>query len=179
MWPLPLSTAIHIQHALPNDSDIDALDRGVAEVDRYFQSRTWFDVRKGKVSPATYQFRTRPGGAIVGYAAASFRNQAHPTDDATSRARYLVIYALGVHRHLQGVENPAAPGQRYAATIMIALEELARDRADCAGLSLWVREDNPRAIAFYERCGFIADPVGPVARDGGPRHLTMRLVFDA
>ena len=88
------------------------------------------------------------------------------------------IYALGVHGHFQGAENPAAPGQRYAATIMDALEELARERADCVGLSLWVREDNARAIAFYVRCGFVADPAGPVARDKGPRHLTMRLLFD-
>ena len=80
-----------------------------------------------------------------------------------------------MHRHFQGVENPAAPGQRYAATIMDALVELARDRAGCVGVSLWVREDNPRAIAFYARCGFVADPAGPVARDDGPRHLTMRL----
>lgn len=174
-----MPTAIHIQHALPSDPDIDALDSGIAEVDGYFQSRAWFDTRKGKASPATYQFRTRPGGAIVGYAAAAFRNQSHPTDADTERARYLVIYALGVHRHFQGVENPAAPGKRYAATIMESLEELARDRADCVGLSLWVREDNPRAVAFYERCGFIADPAGPVARDEGPRHLTMRLLFDS
>lgn len=171
----PLTTEIHIQHALPNDPDVDALDSGNAEVDRYFHSRTWFDVGKGKASPATYQFRTRPGGAVVGYAAAAFRNQAHPTDDGGVRARYLVIYALGVHRHFQGVENPAAPGQRYAATIMDALVERARDRAGCVGVSLWVREDNPRAIAFYARCGFVADPAGPVARDDGPRHLTMRL----
>ena len=173
-----MTVAIHVEHALPNDPDIDALDSGVAEVDHYFQSRVWFDDRKGKASPATYQFRTRAGGAIVGYAAAAFRNQSHPTDVHTERARYLVIYALGIHRHFQGVENSAAPGQRYAATIMDSLEGLARDRADCVGLSLWVREDNARAIAYYERCGFVADPGGPVARDEGPRHLTMRLLFD-
>ena len=71
----------------------------------------------------------RAGGAIVGYAAAAFRNQSHPTDVHTERARYLVIYALGIHRHFQGVENSAAPGQRYAATIMDSLEGLARDLA--------------------------------------------------
>ena len=172
-----MTIAIHIQHALPNDPDIDALDSGIAEVDRYFQSRDWFDAGKGKASPATYQFRTRPHGAVVGYAAAAFRNQAHPTDDGSERARYLVIYALGIHRHFQGMENPAAPGQRYAATVMTTLKALARDRADCAGLSLWVREDNPRAIAFYKRCDFARDPGGPVERDGGARHLTMRLGF--
>ncbi len=111
-------------------------------------------------------------------AATAFRKQSHPTDADAERARYLVIYALDVHRHFQGVDSPAAPGQRYAATIMDALEELAHDRADCVGLSLCVREDNPRAIAFYERYGFIADPAGPVTRDEGPRHLTMRLLFD-
>lgn len=172
-----MTTAIHIQHALPNDPDLDALDSGNAEVDRYFRCRSWFDVAKGRAAPATYQFRTRPGGAVVGYAAAAFRNQAHPTDNGAERARYLVIYALGVHRHFQGVGNPAVPGERYATTMMRDLVDLARQKPDCVGVSLWVREDNARAIAFYRRNGFVSDPAGPVARDGGSRHLTMRLLL--
>lgn len=84
-----------------------------------------------------------------------------------------------MHRHFQGVENPESPGQRYAATVMAAIAEMARARANCVGLSLWVREDNPRAIAFYERCGFEPDPAGPVARDDHSRHLTMRRLFES
>ncbi|MCB9663784.1 MAG: GNAT family N-acetyltransferase [Alphaproteobacteria bacterium] len=173
-----MTVGIHLDRALPDDPDLDALDCGVAEVDRYFRSRVWFDDRKGRASPATYQCRTGPGGLVVGYAAAAFRNQAHPTDDGFERARYLVLYALGVHRQFQGVRNPADRGRSHAATILVALEEMGRQRSDCVGLSLWVREDNARALAFYGRCGFVADPAGPVARDGGPRHLTLRLLFD-
>ncbi len=172
-----MATCIHVQLALPGDPDIDALNSGVAEVDRYFQSRAWFDTRKGKASPATYQFRTAPGGDVVGYASAAFRNQPHPTDSADVRARYLVLYALGVHRAYQGVDNPSAPGRRYATTVLDAVEELARSRAGCVGVSLWVREDNARAIAFYRRCGWAAEPTGPVQRDAGARHLTMRKLF--
>jgi ribosomal protein S18 acetylase RimI-like enzyme len=168
---------IHLQHALPTDPDIDALDSGVAEVDHYFKSRSWFDTRRGYASPATWQFRTAPEGPVVGYASAAFRRQAHPTDQATERALYLVIYVLGVHRHFQGALNPMAPGQRFAASIIDAIRALALDREDCVGLSLWVRQDNPRAIQFYRRCGFVADPDGPVARDKGPCHLTMRLLL--
>lgn len=39
---------------------------------------------------------------------------------------------------------------------------------------MWVRVDNPRAIAFYEKVGFEGDVGGPVQRDGGAPHLTMR-----
>ncbi|MFH1468170.1 MAG: GNAT family N-acetyltransferase [Pseudomonadota bacterium] len=165
---------LHVQHALPNDPDLDALATGVAEVDRYFRSRAWFDSGKGRASPATYQFRTGPGGAVVGYASAAFRLQAHPSDGVPERARFLVVYVLGLHRPFQGTENPAASGRRYADCVLEALEELARARDECVGLSLWVREDNARAIAFYERRGFVPDPGGPVARDAGPRHLTLR-----
>ncbi|MEZ4461501.1 MAG: GNAT family N-acetyltransferase [bacterium] len=44
----------------------------------------------------------------------------------------------------------------------------------CVGLALWVRSDNNRAIAFYEKVGFERDPTGPVSRDDGVPHLTMR-----
>lgn len=168
---------LHVELALPTDPDLDRLDSGVAEVDRYFRSRAWFDTRKGKASPATYQLRTELGGPVVGYVAAAFRRQAHPTDDSEDRARVLVIYALGLHREFQGRPNPADGHRRYSTSAMRALEELAGQRADCVGLSLWVREDNPRAIAFYRRVGFAADPAGPVQRDGGARHLTMRRLF--
>jgi hypothetical protein len=61
------------------------------------------------------------------------------SDGARERARYLVVYVLGLHRQFQGVENPAVPGRRYADCVMDALEDLARSRDECVGLSLWVR----------------------------------------
>jgi hypothetical protein len=47
----------------------------------------------------------------------------------------------------------------------------------CVGVSLWVRSDNARAIAFYEKVGMVKDPGGPVSRDQGATHLTMRKIF--
>jgi ribosomal protein S18 acetylase RimI-like enzyme len=54
------------------------------------------------------------------------------------------------------------------------LERFAIDKTGCRGLYLWVRADNDRAIAFYRKCGFVDDPAGPVQRDDGAPHLSMR-----
>lgn len=54
------------------------------------------------------------------------------------------------------------------------LKGFAPDNAGCDGLILWVRADSPRAIAFYEKVGFERDVGGPVQRDDGAPHLTMR-----
>ncbi len=111
----------------------------------------------------------------MGYAAVSFRNCDHPHDGADQRARYLMVYVVGLHQRFQGVENPGAPGETYAVTVFRFLAtEIAVMKANTVGLCLWVRFDNTRAIRFYEKVGFIADPAGPVSRDDGPPHLTMR-----
>jgi len=172
-----VSASLCTRLALPDDPDIDTLDSGVAEVDLYFQGRTWFNASKQKAAPPTYQFLTEDAGKVIGYAAAAFRNSDHPHDGSSVRARYLVVYALGVHRPFQGVENPRAPGESFAASIVGVLVAFARERVGCVGLSLWVRVNNARAIAFYRRCGFQPDPGGPVQRNGGAAHLTMRLLL--
>ncbi|MGE0328771.1 MAG: GNAT family N-acetyltransferase [Polyangiaceae bacterium] len=168
---------LYTQFALPTDPDLDGFLSGVDEVDHYFRSRAWFDSKKEIASPPTYQFRTEEDGYVVGYASVGFRNLPHPSDEAAERARYLVIYVVGVHLRFRGVRNPSRPSDTYAASIFDELEELARQRSDCVGLSLWVRTDNLRAIAFYRKLGFAADPAGPVHRDGGSPHLTMRKVW--
>lgn len=60
---------------------------------------------------------------------------------------------------------------------MAELEEMARSKANCVGLSLWVRSTNERAIGFSKKVGFVADPAGPTQRDAGDPMLTMRKIF--
>ena len=170
----PLPSALFTRFALPDDPDLDAFDSGVAEVDAYFRSRQWFNVAKGVAAPPTYQFLTDEGGEVVGYAAVVFRNAEHPHDRSDDRARYLVIYVTGVHERFQGRENPRAAGETYAVLMFRVLEGFARAKAGCVGMSLWVRADNARAIASYQKVGFVDDPGGPVQRHGGAPHLTMR-----
>lgn len=171
---LALAETLHTRFALPNDPDLDTFASGVAEVDAYFRSRQWFNLGKGVAAPPTYQFLTEPDGEVVGYAAVAFRHCDHPHDGAGDRARYLMIYVAGLHERFQGQMNPRAPAETFAMSMFAVLVGFARDKAGCVGLILWVRADNPRAIAFYEKVGFEGDVGGPVQRDGGAPHLTMR-----
>lgn len=172
-----MAATLHTQFALPDDPNLDTFSRGVAEVDAYFRSRQWFNAKKGEVSPPTYQFRTDVGGDVVGYAAVSFRSCEHAHDGAPSKAKYLMIYVTGVDRRLHGARNPRAPNESFAASIFGVLDGFAAAKDGCMGLCLWVRADNDRAIAFYRKVGFIDDPAGPVQRDDGAPHLTMRKLF--
>jgi ribosomal protein S18 acetylase RimI-like enzyme len=113
----------------------------------------------------------------VGYCAVSFRNQPHPDDASTSKAKALVISMFGVDQAFQGRRNPLAPDLTYAASIMVELEERARSKMNRVGLSLWVRSTNERAIGFYKKVGFVADSAGPIQRDAGDPMLTMRKLF--
>jgi ribosomal protein S18 acetylase RimI-like enzyme len=113
----------------------------------------------------------------VGYVAAGFRNCEHPVDSASDKAKYLVIYAAGLHSRFHGQEDPAFPGETLAVAVFRVLEGFAKQKDDCKGLYLWVRSNNGRAIAFYEKFGFQRDPGGPMQRDGGSPHLTMRKVI--
>ena len=104
----------------------------------------------------------------------AFRNYDHPRDGAAARARYLMVYVAGLHGRFQGKENPRAPGETFAVSMFRVIEGFARSKPGCVGLSLWVRADNLRAVAFYKKVGFEPDVGGPVQRDGGAPHLTMR-----
>ncbi len=166
--------ALFTQYALPDDPDLDAFDSGIEEVNDYFRSRRWFNAAKGKAAPPTYQFQTHEGGDVVGYAAVSFRNCGHPDDAAGERAKYLMVYVVGLHARFQGRENPRASGDSFAVSMFRVLDQFARDKTGCVGLYLWVRSDNDRAIAFYRKVGFDDDPAGPVQRDDNVPHLTLR-----
>ena len=121
-----MSEALFTRFALPNDPDLDVFSSGVTEVDAYFRSRQWFNVDKGRAAPPTYQFLTDEGGEVVGYAAIAFRNVEHPHDGSPDRARYLVIYAVGVHERFQGALNPRAEQETFAVSLFGVLEEFAR-----------------------------------------------------
>ncbi|MBI2377325.1 MAG: GNAT family N-acetyltransferase [Deltaproteobacteria bacterium] len=162
------------QLALPSDADLDEFTSGNTEVDEYFSKRRWFDTGKNEHSPPTYQFRTAEHGEVVGYAAVAFRSGPHPNDNSTTRAKYLVVYVAAVHSRFAGQRNPARPSESFAASMFSILEAIARAKAGCVGLSLRVRTDNHRAIAFYEKVGFVRDPGGPRALDNKAPHLTMR-----
>ena len=129
--------------------------------------------RKGG-SLTTDVFRAGEAGPVVGYAAVSFRNQPHPDDASSSKAKVLVISMLGVDQAFQGQINPSAKGQSYAASVMADLEERARSKANCVALKLWVRSTNARAIGFYTKVGFVTDPAGPLHHDADDPMLTIQ-----
>jgi ribosomal protein S18 acetylase RimI-like enzyme len=165
-----MSDSLLYSLALPDDEDLDELECGVSEVDAFFRERQWF--KKGKNSPATYQFRTLDASAVIGYAAAAFGNRQHPDDPA--KTKYLIIYAFGVHKHFQARQNnDIMPTESYATSMARVLEGMAVSNTDAKGLTLWVRSNNARAIAFYERFGFAADSTGAFQRGDGAPYLTM------
>jgi ribosomal protein S18 acetylase RimI-like enzyme len=165
---------IFVELAEPDDSFLDVFCCGHERVEHYFRSRAWFAEKSKGGSLTTYVFRISLGGPVVGYAAVSFRNQPHPDDTSTSKAKVLVISMLGVDQAFQGQQNPLAPGYTYAASIMAELEERARSKANCVGLKLWVRSTNDHAIGFYIKLGFLTDPAGPFQLDDGDPMFTMR-----
>ena len=169
-----MAVGIFCEFALPDDPFLDQFSSGYERTDRYFRKREWFNPDKGRSAPPTYVFRVAKGGPVVGYCAFDFGKQPHPDDASTTKARYLVIYMIGVDQEFQGTQNPLAPGQTYAASIMAVLEDIARAKQSCVGLSLWVRSTNEVAMAFYRKVGFTADPGGPSHRDEGDPILTMR-----
>lgn len=168
---------IFYEFALPDDPFLDRFSSGYETTDHYFRSRRWFKADKGRSSPPTYAFRTAEGGPTVGYCAYDFRKQPHPDNASEAAARYLVIYMIGVDRAFHGAKNPLAPGQTYAASIMSVIEDIARARESCVGLSLWVRSTNEAAIGLYRKVGFTEDPGGPSPRNDGDPILTMRKIL--
>lgn len=175
---VPVPAPVVTQNALPDDPELDLFESGDEEVDHYFHGRGWFDVKKEVCSPPTYVCRLDPSGPAIGYVSVGHRQVPHPVDASAATARYLTIYALGVDKAYQGVANPLSPGETVAASILNAVEGVARQRPDCVGMSLWVRSTNARAIRFYLKMGFVADPSGPRQRGPkGPPHLSMRRAF--
>jgi len=82
--------------------------------------------------------------------------------------RFFGIFGLPFQAEYLNQPGPKTPGQ------VIAIEGIALARVGCVGLCLWVRSANIRAIRFYKKTEFAMDPTGPVQRDGGPPHASMR-----
>ena len=169
-----MAQGIFVELAVPDDPFLDVFYCGQARVDHYFRSREWLAEKSKGGSLTTYVYRAGEAGPVVGYASASFRNQPHPDDASSSKAKVLVISMLGVDQAFQGQSNPSAGDQSYAASVMADLEELARSKANCVALKLWVRSTNARAIGFYVKVGFVRDPGRPFQLDDGDPMLTMR-----
>ena len=143
-----MAQGLFVELAAPDDSFLDVFCCGQARVDQYFRTREWLAEKSKGGSLTTYVFRAGEAGSVVGYAAVSFRNQPHPEDASSSKAKVLVISMLGVDQAFQGQMNPSAEDQSYAASVMADLEERARSKANCVAMKLWVRSTNARAISF-------------------------------
>jgi hypothetical protein len=115
---------IFFEFALPTDPFLDQFSSGYQVTDNYFRNREWFKAEKGCSSPPTYVFRVAEAGPVVGYSAVAFRKQPHPDNASDTKARYLVIYMIGVDQEFQGTPNPLAPGKTYAASVMAGLRPL-------------------------------------------------------
>jgi ribosomal protein S18 acetylase RimI-like enzyme len=168
---------LHVSMADPADSELDVFKSGEAEVDAHFRSRGWWNLQKSETSPPTYQVRTQEGGEVVGYLSMVRRRLPHPHDGSIDRAKYVVVYVVGIYEKFHGVLNPRSENETYAKSIFQFIEAWAQSDGSCVGISLWVRANNPRAIRFYRKLGFLEDPAGPVSRDSGAQHLTMRKLF--
>ena len=123
-----------IRQALASDVDgLVALEHAVFAADR-LSPRSYRRLVAGcsaRVLVATEE------GRIVGSAVVLFR----------ARSRVARLYSIAV-----------APGMAGAGTgrALLSSAFAAAAEHDCTELRLEVREDNPRAIAFYERNGFVA-----------------------
>lgn len=168
-----MDSPLTFEKALPDSPELERFDCGDPEVNAYFHSAQW----AARLGQGTFHIRACVGGPTLGFVTAEFRKSGRVSDEDPNKARFFTIYAFGLNLAFHGQKNPRAPQESYAASAFRVLESLARTKADCAGLALWVREHNARAIAFYEKVGFIPDPAGPVPRDGGPRHITLRKLF--
>ncbi|MFT4976022.1 MAG: ribosomal protein S18 acetylase RimI-like enzyme [Myxococcota bacterium] len=172
--------SLYFRMADPRDTDIDDFDCGSSpealEVSSYFKGRQWFDYSKEKSKPPTWQLGTRD--EIIGYLSISHGNRPHPDNNSTTKARYLTIYVVGIHKQFQGRINPTAlTPERYAATIYRSCEDFfAKIRPDCVGLRLEVRTNNVRAIQSYQKYGFMNDPGGPIIKNGKST-VVMRKIF--
>jgi hypothetical protein len=100
-----------------------------------FRNREWLAEQSKGGSLTTYVFRAGEAGAVVGYAAVSFRNQPHPDDASSSKAKVLVISMLGVD---QAFKAKAIPRQRVSPAPLQSwpTSKSARNLDQCEGNQL-------------------------------------------
>ncbi len=168
---------LFVEHALPDDGDLDRFCSGDDEVDAWFTGRAWFQESKGKASPATYKFSAEKDGDAVGYASAQFTKRPHPNDASDEKAKDLLVYVVGVNARFQGARTHRDPTITYAAALFDELRRWASEKSGCVGIQLRVRASNERARGFYRKVGFVDDPAGQVDYDAEGPHITMRLLL--
>jgi GNAT superfamily N-acetyltransferase len=103
-------------------------------------------------------------GAALGAVALGDRDDA--LEEAERRGR--TPWLLGL------VVRPAQRGSGVGRRLVSAIEDLARDRGHG---QLWVAT-GPQAVAFYARCGWLADEELVLARGGWPTTILTRALAD-
>ncbi len=120
------------------------------------------------------------GDTLVAGARLDFANLDAPHRDSPDRGRkkYFLILSFGVNVPFQGKPDSGSdPRRSYARSILAYIEEKGRAKANCIGLSLWVRAENERARHVYEEWGFKYGPSGSFIDEGGEETFEMRKWF--
>jgi hypothetical protein len=95
------------------------------------------------------------GRSTIGFASAVVVPCPHPTEVDTDSALYLKIFMLGLNASARG--KVLRSGRTAFVEVMEILEKLALRAPKCVGLYLWVNVLNERAIAAYQKVGFVRD----------------------
>lgn len=142
--------------AQPLDERLDAFDCGpewwAREITAELRDRPrWADRRD--------LFMFLRGEDLVAAARLGFWNRPHPHRDSDERERYYLILSFGVNNPYQGQKDPGSgpPPRSYAGLILDFMEEKARQREGCVGITLHVRDENAHAREVYEQRGFECD----------------------
>jgi GNAT superfamily N-acetyltransferase len=164
-WPFAASNAaIRYRVASPYASGVRRFDCGpewwAREITEFVHSRRWAN----KPYIAALEFGLN--GRSVGFAFLVIDKKRHPDWASGEKANYQLVVMAGVHKRYQGKEDPKAPfrtdkpskRESLAVTMFRGIEEFGRSRPEgLAGMWLQVRAENARAIACYEKIGFIHD----------------------
>jgi GNAT superfamily N-acetyltransferase len=125
-----------------------------------FDEHVW---RQRLDSPSAATFLAWVDGAPAGTATGKIDD---PDDDVTVPGSWQLV-GMWV--------EPDARGSGVADHLIEAVSEHARERsASC--LTLWVTEINYRAIAFYQRIGFVPTGARQLVREDEPDHWEVQMI---
>ncbi len=159
-------SSLSVARASIDDDCVDTFDFGTdwwaTEISDDFKSREW---AKRKPKDLFLFFK---GDELVAGARLGFWNRPHPHRDSPDSARYYLVLSFGVNLPFQHKPDPgSAPPRTFASVILSFIEDTARQRPDCVGLSLHVREANTGARGVYRHHGYVEEPV-MFSEDGRP-----------
>ncbi len=146
---------VHVRQASPQDAgaiaDVlvdarrwsyrDTLPEGALNMFRADEMSSRFARWLSEPHPGAAVFVAERAGGIVGYA------YVHPSEDVDI-AEATELNSIYIMEHVAGTG--------VAPALMDAAVEHARDRSDSL-ITLWVRRENVRARAFYEKSGYCLD----------------------